>query len=142
MIAMPALEPKEKVEASEHIKVIAKTAESYDNPHQEPHLKEAEEIPMMPLLDIKISEAGSEMPPIPPACMMEGGVCQMFLGEHEMEEMEVGYIYEQMRMLEVRREWHIHNANLLESQLINQKNDIYNCGAAIEFYQRVLHSRP
>ncbi len=96
---------------------------------------------MMPLFDIKISEGNSEIHQFPPACMMDGVVGQMPLGEHYMQDMEVGYIYEQMRMLEVRREWHIHNSNLLESQLINQKNEIYNCSTAIEFYQRFLHSR-
>lgn len=119
------------MEEKDEIKVVAKTAESYEELPLEPALKEAESIPMMPLFDIKINEAPSEMAMVMPGCMMENGQPKIPLGEPRAEDLEVGYIYEQMRMLELKREWHIHNANLLESQLMTEQNEIYKCGSAI-----------
>jgi hypothetical protein len=119
------------VEEKDEIKVVAKTAESFEEPPHEPALKEAESVPMMPLFDIKINEAPSEMALIMPACMMDNGQPQIPMGEYGEDDMEVAFIYEQMRVLELKREWHIHNANLLESRLMSEQKEIYSCGSAI-----------
>lgn len=68
------------MEEKDEIKVVAKTTDSYDEPPQEPTIKEAESIPMMPLFDIKINEAPSEMALVMPPCMMENGKAQMPMG--------------------------------------------------------------
>ena len=51
-------------------------------------------------------------------------------------------LLEQAKMLELKREWHIHNAQQLQAQLIKEQHAIRECEEALKYYQFAWRGPP